>query len=94
MRHNLFSHPTEVIIRFLEDGSYKIDNILEAQNLIDILDDIDYDTGAVTKKLKSNIEESTLIDESQKQNLLGKLYLYLSENSYLKTIQAIKGQNA
>jgi len=40
------------------------------------------------KSLKQKIEESPLIDEEEKEVLLGKLYLYLSENSYLKTIQA------
>jgi len=29
-----------------------------------------------------------LINQQEKRELLGKLYLYLSENSYLKTIQA------
>ncbi len=88
MKHNLFTHPTEVVVKFNEDGDYYIDSILEAQNLIDILDDIDYDVGELDKRLKSLIEESNLIDSKQKQILLGKLYLYLSENSYLKTIQA------
>ena len=88
MKHNLFTHPTEVVIKFDENGDYYFDNIIEAQNLIDILDDIDYDVGALDKRLKTLIEESTLIDDKQKLTLLGKLYLYLSENSYLKTIQA------
>ena len=90
MKHNLFTHPTEAVIKFNKDGEYVIDSILEAQNLMDILDDLDYDIGVIDKKLKSNIIESSLIDEKQKEALLGKLYLYLSENSYLKTIQAIK----
>ncbi len=89
MKHNLFTHPTEAVIKFDENGEYIIDSILEAQNLMDILDDLDYDIGAIDKKLKSNIAESNLIDDKQKEALLGKLYLYLSENSYLKTIQAI-----
>ena len=89
MKHNLFTHPTEAVIKFDENGEYVIDSILEAQNLMDILDDLDYDIGAIDKKLKSNIIESNLIDDKQKEVLLGKLYLYLSENSYLKTIQAI-----
>ncbi len=90
MRHNLFTHPTEVTVKFDKNGNYSLENIIEAQNLMDILDDIDYDIGAIDKSLKSNIEESKLIDKEQKQIILGKLYLYLSENSYLKTIQAIK----
>ena len=90
MKHNLFTHPTEVIVKFDEKGDYYFDSIIEAQNLMDILDDIDYDIGEIDKKLKSNIEESNLINDEEKELLLGKLYLYLSENSYLKTIQASK----
>ena len=90
MKHNLFTHPTEAVIKFNDSGEYSIDSIIEAQNLMDVLDDLDYDIGAIDKKLKSNIEDSNLIDEEQKQIILGKLYLYLSENSYLKTIQSTK----
>jgi len=89
MQHNLFTHPTECIINFDEDGSYRIDDLIEAQNLMDVLDDLDYDTSIIDKALKYRIEESTLISQDEKQELLGKLYLYLSENSYLKTIQAL-----
>lgn len=90
MKHNLFTHPTEAVINFKEDGSYTIDNLIEAQNLIDVLDDLDYDTNIIDKTLKYRIEESTHISKEEKRELLGKLYLYLSENSYLKTIQAIE----
>ena len=88
MRHNLFTHPTEVTVKFDESGEYSFENIIEAQNLIDVLDDLDYDTGKIDKALKTLIDESNLIEDSEKQELLGKLYLYLSENSYLKTIIA------
>ena len=56
---------------------------------MDILDDLDYDTYLMDKTLKYNIEESVHLSHEEKRELLGKLYLYLSENSYLKTIQAI-----
>jgi arginine decarboxylase len=56
---------------------------------MDILDDLDYDTGKIDKSLKQHIESSNLIDDDEKSVILGKLYLYLSENSYLKTIQAL-----
>ena len=88
MKHNLFTHPTEAIIRFDEEGSYSIDALIEAQNLMDVLDDLDYDTNLIDKTLKYRIEESKHISSEEKRALLGKLYLYLSENSYLKTIQA------
>jgi arginine decarboxylase len=89
MKHNLFTHPTEAVVSFDDEGNYRIENIIEAQNLIDVLDDLDYDTGVIDKTLKQRIEESACIDEEEKRDLLGKLYLYLSENSYLKTIQAL-----
>jgi arginine decarboxylase len=89
MRHNLFTHPTEAIITFDKEGKYHIENLIEAQNLMDVLDDLDYDTNLIDKALKYKIEESDYISKEEKRELLGKLYLYLSENSYLKTIQAI-----
>ncbi|HIQ27223.1 MAG TPA: biosynthetic arginine decarboxylase [Sulfurovum sp.] len=88
MKHNLFTHPTEAVIHFDEKGDYTINNLIEAQNLMDILDDLDYDTNIMDKTLKYRIEESQYISQDEKRALLGKLYLYLSENSYLKTIQA------
>lgn len=89
MKHNLFTHPTEAVIRFDEKGDYVIQDLIEAQNIMDVLDDLDYDTNIIDKSLKYKIEESEHISAEEKRELLGKLYLYLSENSYLKTIQAI-----
>ena len=85
MKHNLFTHPTQAVVKFDKDGKYYIDEILEAQNLIDVLDDLDYDTSLLDKALKYKIEESNLLNETEKRDILGKLYLYLSENSYLIT---------
>ena len=91
MRHNLFTHPTEAVIEFDEEGNWEATRLIEAQNLMDVLEDLDYDTGVLDKALKNRIEESELIGEGEKLDLLGKLYLYLSENSYLKTIQSSEG---
>jgi len=88
MKHNLFTHPTEVTVRFDGEGHYRLEQFIESQTIIDVLGDMNYDKRVVAKKLKSQIEESISINQAQKQKLLGKLYLYLSENSYLKTIQA------
>ncbi|MFT7880026.1 MAG: biosynthetic arginine decarboxylase [Sulfurimonas sp.] len=90
MKHNLFTHPTECVIHFDENGEYTIDGLIEAQNLLDVLDDMDYDTNLIDKTLKQHIELSENLTLEEKHELLGKLYLHLSENSYLKTIQAIK----
>ncbi|WP_373028205.1 biosynthetic arginine decarboxylase [Sulfurovum sp.] len=89
MKHNLFTHPTEAVITFDEEGNHSIDDLIEAQNIMDVLDDLDYDTYLIDKSLKYRIEESKHLNNEEKRELLGKLYLYLSENSYLKTIQAI-----
>ncbi|MEJ2496396.1 MAG: biosynthetic arginine decarboxylase [Sulfurovaceae bacterium] len=86
MKHNLFTHPTEAIIKFDTDGNYYTEGLIEAQNLMDVLDDLDYDTNEIDKSLKYKIEESKLLTNDEKREILGKLYLYLSENSYLKTI--------
>ena len=88
MKHNLFTHPTEIVVNFDENGHYVLENIIESQNIMDVLDDMDYEKNLVDKKLKQQIEASSIINHTQKEKLLGKLYLYLSENSYLKTIQA------
>jgi len=90
MKHNLFTHPTEALIIFDEKGNYVIKDIIEAQNLMDILDDLDYDTQEIDKRLKIRIQESIHINNEEKEELLEKLYIYLGENSYLKTIQAIE----
>jgi arginine decarboxylase len=88
MRHNLFTHPTEVVVTFNKEGNYLVEKLIESQNIMDVLDEMDYDKSWLDKKLKYQIEESPLINQQEKRELLGKLYLYLSENSYLKTIQA------
>ncbi|NKQ41397.1 MAG: biosynthetic arginine decarboxylase [Sulfurovum sp.] len=89
MQHNLFTHPTEIVVTFDESGKYRLQDTIDAQNLMDVLDDLDYDTDEIDRRLKKMIVDSKLMDDMQKQDILGKLYLYLSENSYLKTIQAI-----
>ena len=75
MRHNLFSHPTEVNVIF-KDNQIILDKIIESQTIIDILEDIDYDTSDIKIKLKENLDINTY-------KILEK---YLNENNYLKTI--------
>ena len=93
MQHNLFTHPTEAVITFDAKGAHHIEHLTDAQNLMDVLADLKYDTAAVNKILKQRIEDSTRIPKEKKREILGKLYLYLSENSYLKTIQALSENN-
>ena len=74
MRHNLFSHPTEINVVF-QNNELKLEKILESQKIIDILEDIDYDTKEIKNILKKNLDKDTY-------KILKK---YLNENSYLKT---------
>ena len=84
MDHNLFTHPTEATVLINDDG-FVIEDVLPAQSLLDILEDIDYDVTDIQNKLKLNIENSPKLDEEAKKKVLGELYIYLSENGYLKT---------
>lgn len=89
MKHNLFTHPTEFSIVFDEDEhcGYKIENLLEAQNILDVLDDLDYDTKDIERRLKQRIDEVPNLDSEGKKEVLGQLYIMLSENGYLRTIR-------
>jgi len=88
MKHNLFTHPTEVLIEFDDKGEYHIDKLIESQNIMDVLDEMNYNKVSLDKKLKELIKESNFMNEKDKVKLQNKLNFYLSENSYLKTIQA------
>lgn len=87
MQHNLFTHPTEATVVFDENGDYEIEDIIQAQNLIDILDDMDYDIKEIEIRLRHKIADSRLITEEKKKEIMGELYVYMSENNYLRTVQ-------
>lgn len=86
MRHNLFTHPTEAVIVPTDDG-YKIKELIEAQSIMDILYDLDYDIDAIRNELNRRIEASKSIGEKAKKQILGELYLFLNANGYLRTVQ-------
>ncbi len=88
MRHNLFTHPTEAVVTFDEAGEPHIDRVIEAQSLMDVIEDLDYDTDIIDQSLQQGIASSPLLESEEKERLLEKLYLYLSENSYLKIPQS------
>ncbi|WP_299547871.1 arginine decarboxylase [uncultured Helicobacter sp.] len=93
MRHNLFTHPTEFSVVFdEEDGDYSIENLLEAQTILDVLDDLDYDTKEIERCLKQRLDESEEIPEDAKKEVLGQLYVMLSENGYLRTVFKSEGE--
>ncbi|RXK01081.1 arginine decarboxylase [Arcobacter sp. CECT 8986] len=74
MKHNLFSHPTEVNVTF-DENEVKLEQIIESQKIIDILDDIDYDTNEIKTILNSQLDD----------DIYEILEKYLNDNSYLKT---------
>ena len=86
MSHNLFTHPTEAIIVPTENG-YEIKELIEAQSIMDILYDLDYDIDAIRSELNRRIEASNSVSEKAKKQILGELYLFLNANGYLRTVQ-------
>jgi len=89
MQHNLFTHPTEAVVTFDAEGDYRLTEVRDAQNLMEVLGDLQYDTDVIEERLTQQIADSALMQEQEKEKMLEKLTLHLSENSYLKTIQAI-----
>lgn len=85
MRHNLFTHPTEMSVVFDEKGEHSLERMIEAQTILDVLEDIDYDTKEIDRILRQKIEDSKFIDDTEKKEVLGQLYIFLTENSYLRT---------
>ena len=93
MRHNLFTHPTELSVVFnQEEGSFEIENLLEAQTILDVLDDLDFDTKEIERRLKQKLDESEEIPQDEKKEVLGQLYVMLSENGYLRTVFKSQGE--
>jgi len=89
MQHNLFTHPTEAIVTFDEEGSPRIERLIEAQSLMDILEDLEYDVPGIEALLHEGIADTSRLKAQEKRWLREHLDRYLAENSYLKTIQSI-----
>ena len=85
MKHNLFTHPTEATIELTPQG-YAVKDLIESQSILDIMEDLDYDVYEIQDTLNERLLKSPLINETQKKQILGELYLFLNDNSYLKTI--------
>ena len=80
MKHNLFTHPTEVTVHFDENG-YRLENMVESQSILDILYDMDYDINEIQANLKQLIAQSKC---KEKEKLLEILGMLLHDNNYLK----------
>lgn len=85
MRHNLFIHPTEASVYIDEEG-FELKNIIEAQSILDTLEDLDYDIHEIMDIVNEKISNSKLVNEKQKKQILGELYLFLHDSSYLKSV--------
>lgn len=85
MKHNLFMHPTEASV-YIDEKGYEIKDIIESQSILDTLDDLDYDVREIMDILNEKIALSKLINEKQKKQILGELYLFLNDNGYLKSV--------
>ncbi len=83
MKHNLFTHPTEVTIE-LNESSYEVTNILKAQSISDIFEDLDYDMDEISQNLSYKIENSCFVDTDIKNWILKEINSLLEDNCYLK----------
>ncbi len=84
MNHNLFTHPNECTIIINNDG-YEIENFTESDNILNILEDIGYDSSKLLTKLKNKLALSNFMTEEEKSDTLQKLEMYLYQNGYLRT---------
>jgi arginine decarboxylase len=86
MNHNLFAHPTEATIT-VTDKAYLIQNIVESPTIVDILENLNYDTTQIKEVLLKKIENSSLIPKELKNKTIDRVELFLKENGYLKTVK-------
>jgi len=78
MKHNLFSSPSQVNVEF-DDGKMVIKSFIKSQSILDIFDDLDYNSNEILNKILQNIDNNLL------KNMLKE---YIQDNSYLKTTQS------
>jgi len=83
MKHNLFTHPTDVTIDIQKDG-YKIENLTKAQSINDILEDLDYNIDEIKENLTSKVNKSNLVKDNEKDKILKEIDMILLSNGYLK----------
>jgi len=84
MNHNLFTHPSECTI-IINDKGYEIENFTESDNVLNILEDIGYDSSKLLTNLKNKLASSEFMAEEEKTDTLQKLERYLYQNGYLRT---------
>ncbi len=84
MHHNLFSHPSEVTIAVDDDG-FRFSSLDEAEDILEILDNLEYDPKTVLNQLEKRIAESPFITKEENRDTLATLKHYLAQNGYLRT---------
>ena len=84
MHHNLFSHPSEATV-VIDDHGYRFTNIDEAENIFEILENLEYDPQEVLSKLEKKIADSEFITKEDNRDTLAKLKHFLAQNGYLRT---------
>ena len=84
MNHNLFSHPSECSVEIDENG-FVLKNIEDSISVMDILDDMGFNSRELLIKLKTNLLQSNFITEEEKNDTLQKLENYMYQNGYLRT---------
>ena len=53
---------------------------------------MDFDTKEIERRLKQKLDESVEIPQDEKKEVLGQLYVMLSENGYLRTVFKSQGE--
>ncbi len=86
MDHNLFAHPTEATIK-IDNEQYFIENIIESPSIVDILENLNYDTPHIWKMIKEKISSTPLIPDHLKSKTIDTIEIFLGENGYLKTVK-------
>ena len=84
MKHNLFTHPTQITISIDKDG-YKIEEIIKTQTIFDIFDDLGYDPKEIKNILADKLRESPTLKKSTKDKILEEIESLIDDNCYLKS---------
>ncbi len=77
MKHNLFSSPSQINVIFNNEGEMITESFIKSQTIMDIFDDLDYDS----KKLLDDLLEK--INDKELENILTN---YINDNGYLNIL--------
>ena len=86
MHHNLFSHPSEATV-IVDDNGFTFANLDEAEDILEVLDNLEYDPQTVLMQLESRLKESGFMTVEENRDTLSTLKHYLAQNGYLRTMK-------